>query len=79
MIKTEQELLELKKKFDAAKTRKDELTGQKKGLMEQLKKEWACASTQAGDIKIQGYLKQIKDIDTQIADNSEILETKYNL
>jgi len=78
-MKTEEELLDLKKTIDEAKPTVSELTGQQKTLMAQLKEEWKCPSTEASNKKITAFLTQLKDIDQQISDKSTELETKYEL
>jgi hypothetical protein len=78
-MKTEQQLLDLKKEVEAAKTQSSELTGQQKSLMKQLKDEWACASTEAGDKKITQLLTKLKEIDRQIEENSTKLVDEHNL
>ena len=78
-MKTESELLDLKKDMGDAKTTMSELTGQQKTLMNQLKEEWKLASTEASNKKITALLTQLRDIDQQIKDKSTELETKYEL
>ena len=78
-MKTEEELLELKKDIGDAKTTVSELTGQQKTLMAQLKEEWKLTSTEASNKKITALLNQLKDVDQQIKDKSTELETKYEL
>jgi hypothetical protein len=78
-MKTEAQLLELKKEVETAKTKSAELTGQQKAIDKQLKDDWQCNSIEAAK-------KKLADMDTDIAKRDEKikigiaeLEEKYNI
>jgi DNA-binding FrmR family transcriptional regulator len=78
-MKTEAQLLDLKKDVESAKNTTAELTGQLKGLKKQLQEEWSCKDSTAGDKRIADLLKQIRELDQKIKDSTVELEEKYQL
>jgi hypothetical protein len=78
-MKTEQQLLAIKKEMDETKPLISELTGQQKELLKQLKEEWTCKDTEQGDQEINKLLNRRKEIDQQIEDKSKELEEKYDV
>jgi DNA-binding FrmR family transcriptional regulator len=78
-MKTEAQLLDLKKDVESAKNTTAELTGQLKGLKKQLQEEWSCKDTPAGDKRIADLLKQIRELDQKIKNCTVELEEKYNV
>lgn len=76
---TEKQLLDLKKKVDEAKTTVSELTGQRTAQIKQLKDEWKCSSVEEAEKKLEKMSKDITELDQQIEESIEELETKYNV
>jgi predicted nuclease with TOPRIM domain len=76
---TEQDLLELKKQVDEAKTKVSELTGHKTALLKQLKNDWECNSVEDVEKKLKLMNKEIEKISQQIETGIEELESKYEL
>jgi len=75
---TEQDLLDLKEKVDAAKTAVSELTGQKTALMKQLKDDWDCSTIEEAEEKITSMEERISTLDKKIKKSTEELEAKIN-
>jgi predicted nuclease with TOPRIM domain len=78
-MKTEQQLLDLKKNVDEAKTSVAELTGQQKSLMKQLKDDWQCSTIEAAQMKLKSMDNDIANLDAKIAKGTKELEEKYNV
>lgn len=76
---TENDLLQLKKKVDEAKTKVSELTGHKTALLKQLKDDWKCDSIEEAEKKLKLMNKEIENISQQIETGIEELESKYEL
>lgn len=76
---TEQELLKLKKKVEAAKTESSELRGQLKTLLSQLTKNYKCKSVEEAETKMKSMKTEIDKLSDQIDEKLEELETKYEL
>lgn len=74
---TEEDLLDLKKEIDAAKTETAQLEGQKKELMRQLKENWDCDTVEEAEAKLKKLQKKYKDTTEQIADGITELQEKY--
>jgi hypothetical protein len=78
-MKTEAQLLDLKKEVETAKTKTAELTGQQKAIDKQFKDEWQCNSIDAAKKKLAGMDNDIATYDKKIKDGVELLEEKYNI
>jgi hypothetical protein len=78
-MKTEQQLLDLKKDVELAKNTTAELTGQLKGLKKQLQEEWSCKTSEEGYKEADKLLNKKQDKDQQIRDKTVELEEKYNV
>jgi archaellum component FlaC len=76
---TENELLQLKKKVDEAKTTVSELRGELSAGMKQLKDEYKQTSLEGAKKQLKSILKEVEDIDAKITEHSEELESKYDL
>jgi hypothetical protein len=76
---TEQQLLDLKKKVDRAKTTVSELEGQRKAQMKQLSDDWGCKTVEAAEKKVESMSNDIETLDKQIKKGIEELETKYEV
>ena len=76
---TEQELLELKKQIDTAKTTVSELTGKQSAQMEELEKSWGCTTVKQAEKKVEKMEGDIDDLDQQIKDGLKELEEKYDV
>ena len=76
---TENELLQLKKKVDEAKTTVSELRGELTAGMKQLKDEWKQPTVEAAKKKLKSLSTEIEDLDAKIAEHAEELETKFDL
>lgn len=74
----ESQLLELKKKVDAAKTEVSQLQGHQTALMNQLKTDWNCKTVEEAEKKIATMKKEIEKLDESIATGIEELEEKYD-
>ena len=74
----QQKLLQLKEDIEDAKIKVSELTGQRSALMTQLKKDYNCKSLDEADKKSKDLQKQIDDLNSQIEQGIEELETKYD-
>ena len=75
----EQDLLDLKKDIDEAKTKKSELMGQKKALMDQLKTDWDCKTVEEAQKKLKTMGDEIVGIEDQIEKGVTDLQEKYNV
>ena len=78
-MKTETELLALKKNVEEAKTKVAELTGQQKGVDKQFKDDWQCNTIDAAKKKLAEQDKKIAELDTKIKEGVQELEDKYNI
>ncbi len=76
---TEQDLLDLKKKVDEAKSKVSELTGHKAALMRQLEDDWECSTVDEAEKKIRVQSKELDKLDQLIEEKIEKLKTKYNI
>lgn len=76
---TEKELLDLKEEIEEAKSKVSELKGQKKGLMNQLKKDYGCSSLKDAKVKLKGLSNELIIIESTIQEKVEELENKYDL
>lgn len=76
---TEQQLLQLKRKVDEAKTTVSELQGQQKAQMKQLSDEWGCKTLDAAIEKGKQMNAEIETLTKQIEKGIEELETKYEI
>ena len=77
-MKTEQQLLDLKKQIDQAKSEVSELNGREKRLMEQLQKDWGCKTVKEAEKKIKDMETDLASINEQIHKGVEELEEKYD-
>ena len=75
---SQEKLLQLKEEIEEAKTNVAQLTGQKNTLMAQLKKDWKCTTLGEAKKKLKDLQKQIDDLNSQIEQGIEELETKYD-
>ena len=75
----EQDLLDLKKDIDEAKTKKSELVGQKNALMTQLKNDWKCKTVEEAQTKLKTMGEDIEDIENKIEKGVTELQEKYNI
>jgi len=75
----EQDLLDLKKDIDEAKTKKSELVGQKNALMSQLKNDWDCKTVEEAQKKLKTMGEEIEDIEDKIEKGVTDLQEKYNV
>lgn len=73
----EEDLLNLKKEIESAKTEVNQLEGEKKGLEKQLLEEWKCKSLKEAKKKLQDLKDQIIDKETKIKEGTAELEEKY--
>jgi hypothetical protein len=76
---TETQLLELKKKVDAAKTTVSELEGEQKALMKQLKEDWQCVTIEQAEKKVKTMNEEIETLSTQIKEGIAELEETYQI
>ena len=75
-MKTEQELLNLKRDIDTAKGEVSELKGREKRLMEQLADDWTCKTVKEAEKKITTMEGEITQLDHKIRQGVEELEEK---
>jgi len=75
----EQDLLDLKKDIDEAKTKKSELIGQKNALMTQLNNDWGCKTVEEAQKKLKTMGAEIEDIEDKIEKGVADLQEKYNV
>ena len=75
----EQDLLDLKKDIDDAKTKKSELIGQKNALMNQLKTDWDCKTVEEAQVKLKTMGEEIEGIEDSIEKGVADLQEKYNV
>jgi hypothetical protein len=73
----EKDLLKLKDKVDSAQAREQELKGQKKAILQQLKEDFDCDSVKAAKKEVKGFEKDLKAIDSQIDEKTKAIEEKY--
>jgi uncharacterized protein YnzC (UPF0291/DUF896 family) len=76
---TENELLQLKKRVDEAKTIVSEKRGELTAGMKQLKEEYKQSSLEGAKKQLKSILKEVEDIDNSINEKIEELESKYDL
>jgi uncharacterized protein (DUF305 family) len=76
---TEQQLFQLKRKVEEAKTTVAELQGQQKAQMKQLSDEWGCKTLDDAIEKGKKMNTEIETLTGQIEKGIEELETKYEV
>jgi DNA-binding FrmR family transcriptional regulator len=74
---TEQQLLDLKKQVETAKTQVSELTGQQNAIIKQFRDDWQCKDISAADDKLKAIQLDVALIDQQIEQKSAELQQKY--
>ena len=75
----ENELLELKKEIDEAKSKISELTGTQKQLMKDLKEKWDCPTFEEGRTKYTKLGQEITALNDKIEKGVKELNEKYEL
>ena len=75
----EEQLLELKKEIDDAKTEISELTGTQKQLMKDLKTQWNCSTLEEAEKEHKKLGEQITKLSGQIDKGVKELNEKYEL
>ena len=75
----EQDLLQLKREIDSAKSEISELKGSKKQLMKDLKEQWDCDSLEEAEKAHQKLGVEIEKLSTQIEEGVKELNKKYEL
>jgi len=75
----ENELLELKKEIDEAKSKISELIGTQKQLMKDLKENWDCLSFEEGRTKYAKLGQEITALNDKIEKGTKELNEKYEL
>ena len=78
-MNTPDKLLGLKSEIDQAKTRVSELTGQKQGLMKELKDNWQCTTLKQAEKKAEELEKEISAMTGDIEKGVAEIEEKYEL
>lgn len=73
----EQDLLELKQDIEKAKTKVNQLEGQRKGLLEQLKEDWGCSSVEEAEKKLSKLEAGAEKLDKKLQKGIQKLEEKY--
>ena len=76
---TEKQLMDLKVKVDAAKTKIAELRGKKMSVMDSLKRDWKCATLKQAKEKTKKYQDTISDLEDKKQDAIDELHKNYNL
>lgn len=74
---TEKELLNLKEDIEQAKVKYSELKGQKKVLMDSLKKKWDCSTITQANKKIDKMKKEIETLEKKKQEGIKELEENY--
>jgi len=75
----ENELLELKKEIDEAKSKISELTGTQKQLMKDLKENWDCTTLKDAETKHEKLGEDITTLSGKIEKGVKELNEKYEL
>jgi len=75
----EEQLLELKKEIDDAKSKISELKGTRNQLMKDLKEQRNCSSLEAAEKEYKKLVEQITKLDIQINEGVKRLNEKYEL
>ena len=75
----EQQLLDLKKQIEQAKTQVAELQGSRKHLMKELKDDWGCTTIEEAEKKLKKLQKELEQLQNKIKEQTEELIEKYNL
>jgi len=78
-MKTEQDLIKLKKKVEDSARQESELKGQLTALTKQLKDDYGCKSVEDANVKLEEMLADLKAMDKQITKGISELEEKYSL
>jgi len=73
----ENELLELKKEIDEAKSKISELKGTRKQLMKDLKEKWDCPTFEEGRKKYTKLGQEIEALNDKIEKGTKELNEKY--
>lgn len=76
---TENELLDLKKQIEEAKTQVAELEGTRKHLMKELKDDWGCGSVEEAEKKLNTMESDLDKLRDKINKGIEELTEKYDL
>jgi len=75
----ENELLELKKEIDEAKSKISELKGTRNQLMKDLKEKWDCPTFEEGRTKYTKLGQEIAALNDKIEKGTKELNEKYEL
>ena len=75
----EKQLLELKKKVDAAKSKVSELNGHQQALLKQLKDDWGCKTIDEAEKKLKSMKDEIGQLEQSIREGVKDLEEKYSI
>jgi hypothetical protein len=78
MKMNENDLMQLKRKVDEAKTNLNVLKGQQVALMKQLKDNWECTTIKEAEKKLMGMDTELTKISSQIKKGLIELESKYD-
>jgi phage shock protein A len=78
-VSIEQELLDLKKKVDNARSEEERLTGQKTQIMRQLKDDYDCDSVEEAEKKLSRLKKQVENLDEELEEGVKQLQEAMNL
>ena len=76
---TEKQLMDLKVKVDAAKTKIAELRGKKMSVMDSLKRDWKCTTLKQAKEKTKKYQDTISYLEDKKQDAIDELHKNYNL
>ena len=74
----EQGLLDLKEKITEAKSTVSELKGHQTALINQLKTDYGCKTTEEAEKKLKTMKSEITSLDEQIEEGTKELEEKYD-
>ena len=73
------DLLELKKEIDGAKSKISELTGTQKQLMKDLKERWDCKTLEEAEVSHKKLADEIRTLSDKIDKGVKELNEKYEL
>lgn len=74
---TKEQLLEIKQKIEKSRKEFDQLIGERKALMSQLKKEFGCDNYDAAEDLIEKWNEEMTDLQEKLDKSTEELIKKY--
>jgi hypothetical protein len=75
----EEELLGIKQDIEQARTERDEIEGQRKGLYRQLESDWECKTIGQAEKKLVVMQKELATLETKLEEGLADYHGKYQI